>query len=115
MKALCCIAAAAALLASAPAMAQQAGTGYTTNIWSSSQGTANSFGGANGFSYTEAGSMANAGNIGSNALINAGVSAGNLTQAITMSNSTASSSGSGYAQTQTSGYAGGSVTTYHSH
>jgi hypothetical protein len=41
--------------------------------------------------------------------------AANMTQAVTMSNAGTSSSGSGYAQSQTSGYAGGSVTGYRTH
>ena len=39
----------------------------------------------------------------------------NLTQALTTSNAGTSSNGSGYAQTQTSGYAGGSISGYRAH
>jgi hypothetical protein len=106
MKTLCCIVATTTLLISAPAMAQQ--FNFNTNIWSSAQGTSNSYGAASGFSNSSSGSMANAG------LPIAGATS-NLTQAITTSSAGASSNGSGYAQTQTSGYAGGSISSYRSH
>ena len=55
MKTFCCIVATAALLISAPAMTRQAmaqqfygSGGGSTNIWSSAQGTSNSYGSANG-------------------------------------------------------------------
>ena len=67
MKAFCCIVAVAGLLISAPAMAQQVYVtgGGTTNIWSSAQGTSNSYGNANGFGTSSSGSMALAGGRGS--------------------------------------------------
>jgi hypothetical protein len=103
MKMFCCVVATAGLLISAPAMAQQvydSGSGFT-NIWSSAQGTANSYGGAKALGKSSSGSIANTGGRGT---LSAGV-----TSAITGSNAVASSLGSGYAQTQTSGYAGGSI------
>ena len=107
MKTLCCIAATAALLISAPAMARDLTITGNTNIWSSAQGTSNSYGNANGFSTSSSGSMATA------APGLSGFSA--LTAAITTSNASAASNGNGYAQTQTSGYAGGSVSAYRGH
>lgn len=103
MKTLCCIAAAAALSISAPAMAQQ------SSLWSSAQGTAYSYGNANGFANSSSGSMAASGNgTGLTAGTNALTGASN-TMALTTSTANTSSSGGGYAQVQTSGYAGGSV------
>jgi hypothetical protein len=111
MKALYCIAATVTLLASAPAMAQQLNSGGgSVNIWSSAQGTSNSYGGANGFGDSSAGAMITAAGQGLNGL--PGSNTGSITQVITTSVAGTSSSGSGYAQSQTSGYAGGSVTGY---
>jgi hypothetical protein len=111
MKLFCSIAAAGALLISAqtmsPAMAQQITGGGSTNIWSSAQGTAFTYGTANGFGNSTSGSMATAGGQGLNA--SASFGGGAITSAITMSTAGASSNGGGYAQAQTSGYAGGSV------
>lgn len=105
MKTLCCIVA-AGLLFAAPAMAQQTGGGSGfTNIWSSAQGASNSYGNANAFGTSASGSMANAAGAGG---LN-GFGGGGGTSAITTSNAGTSSSGSGYAQAQTSGYAGGTV------
>jgi hypothetical protein len=106
MKTLCCIVTAGGLLFSAPAMAQQFGNGGGfTNIWSSAQGTSNSYGQATAFGTSSAGSAANAGGLaGASGLGGAGA----LTS-ITQSFAGTSSSGSGYAQSQTSGYAGGTV------
>ena len=96
----------------APAMAQQRNSGSgTVNIWSSAQGTSNSYGAANGYSTSSSGATGNA--IGRNSLSHG--MAGGLTSAVTTSNANISSYGSGYAQTQTSGYAGGSVAGYSSH
>ncbi len=107
MKALCCVVA-AGLLISVPAMAQSNGSGSgTTNIWSSAQGTSDAYGGAHGYATTSSGSMATAlgrGPIGTTASGGAG-----LTSAITVSNAGVVSPGSGYAQVQTSGYAGGTA------
>jgi hypothetical protein len=110
MKALCYIAATAALLASAPAMAQQNPGGGSVNIWSSAQGTSNSYGAANGFGQSSSGALIDAAGQGLSGV--AGSNAGSMTQAITTSIAGTSSNGSGYAQSQTSGYAGGSVTGY---
>jgi len=69
MKAICCIVAVAGLLISIPAMAQQVYTtgngGGTTNIWSSAQGSSDSYGNANGFGTSSSGSMALGGGQGS--------------------------------------------------
>jgi hypothetical protein len=106
MKTLCCVLSVAGLLAAAPAMAQQYGNGGGfTNIWSSAQGTSNSYGDANAFSASAAGSLANVG-AGSGL---AGFGGGAFTSAITTSQAGTQSFGSGYAQAQTSGYAGGTV------
>ena len=108
MKALCCLAAATGLLIAAPAMAQSNGSGSaTSNIWSSAQGSSDSYGGAHGFATSSSGSIANAlgrGTVGGGGSVGAG-----LTSAITTSTAAVVSPGSGYAQVQTSGYAGGSV------
>jgi hypothetical protein len=105
MKALCYIAA-AGLLISAPAMAQQNGNGGGfTNIWSSAQGTSNSYGQANAFGTSSAGSAATAGGRGG---LN-GFGGGGAITSLTTSNAGTSSTGSGYAQAQTSGYAGGTA------
>jgi len=110
MKALCCIVATAGLLISVPAMAQQPnGTGGgSTNIWSSAQGTSNSYGDADGFGTSSSGAMANALGHGAIGTAKSG-GGGGITSAITTLNAGTFSFGSGYAQAQTSGYAGGSV------
>jgi hypothetical protein len=106
MKTFCCIVASAVLLISVPAMAQQLyGDGHgVTNIWSSSQGTSDSYGDAKGFSTSSSGSVGQAGGRGG-----LSIGGGGLTASVTTSHSVVSSTGSGYAQTQTSGYAGGTV------
>jgi hypothetical protein len=121
MKSLCCIAAVAAALFSASAMAQQVtitGMG-AANIWSSAQGTTNSYGAANGFGNSSSGSTAMATPMdmsGLNSLSSAlSSTAANMMQAVTVSNAGTSSNGRGYAQAQTSGYAGGSMTAYRAH
>jgi hypothetical protein len=113
MKTLCCIVVATAgLLVSAPAMAQQfyANGGGYSNIWSSAQGTSNSYGAANAFGTSSSGSVANVGGQGANGL--SGFGGGGTTSAITQSFAGTNSTGSGYAQSQTSGYAGGTVSGY---
>lgn len=112
MKAFCCMVAAAGLLIAVPALAQQANGSVsgTTNIWSSAQGTSNSYGDANGFGLSSSGATANAGGRGPMSVMGAG--AGGLTSATTTSNAGVTSFGSGYAQAQTSGYSGGSVSGY---
>jgi hypothetical protein len=111
MKTLCCIAATAALLISAPAMAQQLNPGGgSVNLWSSAQGTSNSYGSANGFGNSSSGAMVTASGQGLSGFAPSGTAS--ITQAVTTSNAGTSSSGNGYAQSQTSGYAGGSVTGY---
>jgi hypothetical protein len=111
MKTLSCIAAAVALLISAPAMAQQFGTGGGyTSIWSSAQGTSFSYGTANGFGTSSSGSMALAGGPSLTSL--GEITGGSVTTAMTTSIAGAASNGSGYAQAQTSGYSGGSVSTF---
>ena len=108
MKALCCIVATAGLLISVPAMAQSNGSGSgTSNIWSSAQGSSDSYGGAHGYATSSSGSMANA--LGRGPIGTIGSGGAGLTSAITTSNAGVVSPGSGYAQVQTSGYAGGSA------
>jgi hypothetical protein len=106
MKTLCCTIAAATLLIAAPAMAQQIHTtGISTNLWSSAQGTSDSYGSATGFGTSSSGSAITTGQ--------GGTGVGGLlgmTSAISTSVAGASSNGNGYAQSQTSGYAGGSIT-----
>jgi hypothetical protein len=117
MKTLSCAVAAVALSVSAPAMAQAVngggsfniGGGYTS-IWSSAQGTSFSYGTANGYGNSSAGSMAFAGGSGLNSL--GAITGGSGMTAITTSTAGTASNGSGYAQAQTSGYAGGSVSTF---
>jgi hypothetical protein len=116
MKTLCCFAATAALLILAPVMTRQAmaqqlygSGGGSANIWSSAQGTSDSYGNANGFANSSSGSMATGGGKG---LSGAGGFGGGITSAITTSTAGASTSGSGYAQVQTSGYAGGNASGY---
>ena len=111
MKAFCCIVAIAGLLISIPAMAQQVYTtgtgGGTTNIWSSAQGSSDSYGNANGFRTSSSGSTALGGGRGS---LGTGFSVGGgMTAATTSSYAGAGTSGNGYVQVQTSGYAGGTV------
>ena len=108
-----CYVVAAAMLVSAPAMAQQFSGGGSTNIWSSAQGTSDSYGNANGFADSTSGSMVKAGGLGLGNVSGAGVfGGGGITSAFTTSNAGASSNGDGYAQVQTSGYAGGNVAGY---
>ena len=115
MKTLCCMLAAAILAAavaliSAPAMAQQFTGGGTTSIWSSAQGTSDSYGNANGFAISQSGSMTAAGGLTLNNLAGSiSYGSGAITGSFTTSNAGASTNGNGYAQVQTSGYAGGSV------
>ena len=117
MKILCCIVAAAGLLISVPAMVQKAaaqeayGTGGgTTNIWSSAQGSSDSYGNASGFGTSSSGSMATAGGRSSLAGQSLGHSVGGgITSAMTTSYAGASTYGNGYVQVQTSGYAGGTT------
>ena len=113
MKTLCCvIATAAGLMSSAPAMAQNfsANGGGYSNIWSSAQGTSNSYGNANAFGNSSSGSIANVG--GQGVSRPGGFGGGGTTSAITTSTAGTASNGSGYAQSQTSGYAGGTVSGY---
>lgn len=108
MKTLARIVAVAAALAALPALAADQysnGTGLT-NIWSSAQGTANSYGAATAFSNSSSGAAAIIDSLGS---MNRFKAAGS-TQSITTSSAGTSTTGPGYAQAQTSGYAGGSVT-----
>jgi len=114
MKKFCCIVAAAVLM-SAPlmtrqAMAQQAYGGGTDNIWSSAQGTSYTYGHANAAGLSMSGAIAAAGGLG--ALGAAGIGGGGLTSAFTISNAATSAYNGGYAQEQTSGYAGGTVSGY---
>jgi hypothetical protein len=108
----CVIAAAAGLLVSAPAMAQNfyANGGGYSNIWSSAQGTSNSYGSANAFGNSSSGSIANVGGQGTSRP--GGFGGGGTTSAITTSNAGTVSNGNGYAQSQTSGYARGTVSGY---
>jgi hypothetical protein len=115
MKALNCIVATVALLISgsaiAPAMAQQFSGGGSTSLWSSAQGTSDSYGSGAGFATSQSGSMTTAGGLGfSNLAGGNGYGGGAVMSAFTASNAGASTNGNGYAQVQTSGYAGGSVT-----
>jgi len=110
MKTLCCSLATALMLISAPAMAQQFSGGGTTSIWSSAQGTSDSYGSGTGFATSQSGSMSAAGGLGlSNLAGSLGYGGGAITSAFTASNAGANTNGNGYAQVQTSGYAGGSV------
>ena len=108
MKSLRCMVAAAALLISVPAMAQSNGTGGYSSIWSSAQGTSDSYGNAMGSANSQSGAMANVG--GANANPSLGGASG--ASSVTLSTATVGSNGSGYAQVQTSGYAGGTVLGY---
>ena len=110
MKTLCCILATAMMLISAPAMAQQFSGGGSTSLWSSAQGTSDSYGSGTGFATSQSGSMATAGGLGlSNLAGSIGYGGGAVMSAFTASNAGASTNGNGYAQVQTSGYAGGNV------
>ena len=110
MRALCYSLAIAATLAAVPATAQQFSGGGSTSIWSSAQGTSDSYGNATGFATSQSGSMTTAGGLGlTNFSGGVGYGGGALTSAFTTSNAGASTNGNGYAQVQTSGYAGGSV------
>ena len=119
MKTLCRIIAAAGLLfsvsapVSTPALAQQfyANGGGYSNIWSSAQGTSNSYGNANAFGGSSSGSIANVGGQGAGGF-SGGFGGGGTTSAITSSQAGTVSNGNGYAQAQTSGYAGGTVSGY---
>jgi hypothetical protein len=95
---------------STPASAQQfyANGGGYSNIWSSAQGTSNSYGNAKAFGGSSSGSIANVGGQGASG----GFGGGGTTSAITSSQAGTVSNGSGYAQAQTSGYAGGTVSGY---
>jgi hypothetical protein len=111
MKAVCCFVTIAGLFMSVPAMAQQVYTngtgGGATNIWSSAQGSSDSYGNANGFGTSSSGAMALGGGHGS---LGTGFSVGGgMTAATTSSYAGAGTSGNGYVQVQTSGYAGGTV------
>jgi len=124
MKTLCCVVAAGGILIALPALAQDyygRGTG-SSNIWSSAQGSSDSYGDGKGLSTSSSGSLSNVGGNGvSEQLINdalairgitgsaAPITTGRMsaTGAVTTSNSVATTNGSGYVQTQTSGYAGG--------
>jgi hypothetical protein len=108
MKLRCCIIAATALLISAPAMAQQWTVGGNTNLWSSAQGTADAYGNAAAFGVSGAGAVAT---IGQGTGGPGGFLSGTNLSAITTSNAGATSYG-GYAQAQTSGYAGGSISAF---
>ncbi|HTZ03905.1 MAG TPA: hypothetical protein VMC05_16350 [Xanthobacteraceae bacterium] len=110
MKTFCCILAIASALTSAPALAQQFTGGGATSIWSSAQGTSDSYGNATGFATSQSGSMSNAGGLSFNNLAGSVTyGSGAITGAFTASNAGASTNGNGYAQVQTSGYAGGTV------
>jgi len=107
MKTLSCILAAGGLMISVPVMAQQnVNGGGFTNIWSSAQGTSNSYGQAKAFGMSSAGSAATAGGQGGVG----GFGGASGVTSITSSFAGTSSYGSGYAQSQTSGYAGGTAT-----
>ena len=113
MKKLFCIVTGAAVLLTAsaftrPANAQQAYGGGYSNIWSSAQGTSDGYGNANAYDMSNSGVMATAGGGGLSGS-SGGFIGGGITSAFTTSTAATSSSGSGYAQAQTSGYAGGTV------
>lgn len=110
MKALCRLATAIGLLMAAPAMAQEpsfaSGAG-NVSLWSGAQGTAFTYGNANAYGTSSSGTATLTGGQGT---LSTGVtSGGGMLSAITISTAGASSYGGGYAQTQTSGYAGGRV------
>jgi hypothetical protein len=114
MKVLCCIVAAAGILVAIPAFAEELygrGAGIS-NIWSSAQGSSDSYGDGKGMSTSSSGSLSNVGGHGiNNTLLHASGMTGKMgaTGADTVSNSLATTNGSGYVQTQTSGYAGGRI------
>jgi len=120
MKVLCCIVAAGGILVAIPALAGDfygRGNG-TSNIWSSAQGSSDSYGDGKGFSTSSSGSLSDVGNHGINNTLLRGTGvtgrmgatgATGATGADTVSNATATTNGSGYVQTQTSGYAGGRI------
>jgi hypothetical protein len=84
--------------------------GGTTNIWSSAQGTSYTYGNASASGISSSGSMASAGGQGGLGSVGAAsTGGGGTTSAFTTSNAMTSSFNGGYAQAQTSGYAGGSV------
>ncbi len=64
MKTPCYILATAIMLSSAPAMAQQFTGGGSSSLWSSAQGTSDSYGNAKGFATSQSGSMGTAGGLG---------------------------------------------------
>jgi hypothetical protein len=109
MKAFCAVVATAGLLIAVPALAQDSsGSGRgMTNIWSSAQGSSDSYGDGQGYSTSSSGSRGDAAGGHGTLRIGSG-----LTSAITTSNAVASTTGSGYVQTQTSGYAGGSIRSF---
>jgi hypothetical protein len=112
-----CIVAGSALLLAAPAVtkpasAQQAYGGGYNNIWSSAQGTSDSYGAAHAFDGSTSGALATAGGGGVGSGASGGFIGGGITSAFTTSTAGTSSNGSGYAQAQTSGYAGGNVSGY---
>jgi len=115
MKIRVCIVAGAALLSAASilisqANAQQAYGGGYSNIWSAAQGTSDGYGNANAYDASTSGALATAG--GGLSGSGGGYIGGGITSAFTTSTAVTTSSGSGYAQAQTSGYAGGSVAGY---
>jgi hypothetical protein len=111
MKTFCRVVAVAALLSAAvatgQAKAQQAYGGGYTNIWSAAQGTSDSYGNAGAFDQSISGSTATGGGIGGS-----GIPPGGVTSAFTTSFAGTASFGNGYAQAQTSGYAGGTAGGY---
>lgn len=94
------------VLSAAPAVAGDfiSGQGYT-NIWSSAQGTSDSYG--NAAAKTASGSTTSA--IGGGGYQGTLATLGGL-NSVSSSFATTMSNGSGYAQAQTSGYTGGSAT-----
>ena len=93
------------ILNTVPALAGDVTTTGFTNIWSSAQGTSNSYGHATALGMSAANSSATAG----------GALQGNFTSIGAVNSTTSSlaitaSRGPGYAQAQTSGYAGGTAT-----
>jgi hypothetical protein len=105
MKTLNGIVVAVGMLNAVPALAGDIGTTGFTNIWSSAQGTSNSYGHATALGTSAANSSATAG----------GALQGTFTSVGAVNSTTSSlaitaSRGPGYAQAQTSGYAGGTAT-----
>ena len=110
MKTLCWLAAAVGLLIAAPAVAQEpsygSGAGYVS-LWSGAQGTAFTYGNADAYGTSSSGAESfSGGRVTSGTGVTNG---GGMSSAITTSTAGATSYGGGYAQTQTSGYAGGRV------